>query len=223
MPTIANRGIVVAALLAVTDAACALPADVVSTTDSNGLFTYTFQRGDTPYVWGLTTNDAIGLTAYGVLQVHTPPGWTHTMVDPHGIIFAPTRGTNFLDEPVSFSVRSCLTEPVPYQGFSGRYPGGTIVGVVYELPGRTNILGGGYQNFSYLGPALPHLAIEQSGPDILLRWPASALGLSVEGSDLKTPWTSVDGTPAISGSSWVLQVPAQPSPRFFRLVTPCSQ
>ena len=223
MPTIGNRGILVAALLAVADAACALPADVVSTTDSNGLFTVTFQRGDTPYVWGLTTNDAISLYAYGVLQVHTPPGWTHTMVDPHWIIFKPTGGTNFLDDPVTFSIRSCLTEPARYEGTSGQYTAGTIVGAVYALPERTEILGGGYQNFGYLGPALPHLAIERSGPDILLRWPASALGLYVETSDLKTTWTSVEGTPAISGSSWVMQVPAQLSPRFFRLVTPCSQ
>ena len=219
---IANHGILVVVLMVAAKAVSALPCDVLSTNDGNGLFTYTFQRGDAPYVWGLDTNRSINLTSYGVLEVHTPPTWTYSIIDRELLVLTPTRGTNFLDEPVTFSVRSCLTESTRYDSLAGRYPAGIIVGVVYALPERTEMLGGGYQSFSYVGPALPRLSIENSGGEIILRWPAAALGLSVETSDLKSNWTPLPNEPILSGSTWTLKVNAHDSAQFFRLVTPCS-
>ena len=213
-----------AALFAAAEFASGLPCDVVSTNDGNGLFTFTFQRGDTPYVWGLQTNGSITLQAYGVLEVRDPPGWTHSVLDPGLITWRPTGGTNFLDEPVSFSLRCCLTEATVYEQTSDTYPPGIILGIVYALPERTEMLGGGYQSFTYIGPALPRLTIEQSGPDLLIRWPASALGLAVETSNFApdSAWIRLAGAPVLSGTTWMMKIDAQPSPQFFRLITPCS-
>ena len=224
MAAVRDFGILAATLLAAAEVASALPCDMVSTNDGNGLFTYTFQRGDTPYVWGLDTNASIHLQAYGVLEVRTPPAWTYAISNPDRIIFVPTQGTNFLDEPVTFSVRSCLTEPTRYESVSGPYTSGIILGVVFALPERTEMLGGGYQSFTYVGPALPRLMIERNGSEIVLRWPSSALGLAVEMSDFMpdSGWTRVLDEPVLSGATWIIKTPAQPSPQFFRLVTPCS-
>jgi len=220
--------VIILFLRAFVNPAPALPCEVDSTHDGNGLFTYTFHRGDLPYVWGLGTNNGLGLQSYGILEVQDPPGWTHAVESGGWITWHPTTGFVFLDEPVTFSVRSCLSETATYDHWwpPGPYPRGTIVGAVYELPGRTNFLGGGYQNFIFTGPARPSLAIERNGSDIVLGWSTLAQRCRLEATDQSQPqaiWTSVTNAPVIVATNFTVTLPATNSPRFFRLVTPAVQ
>ena len=141
-----------------------LPCQVDSSNDGNGLYAYTFHRDDAPYVWGWTwtTNGGIWMQFYGVREVQDPPGWSHR-IDASGAVFwSPSQLPVYLDDPVTFSIRSCLAQTTTYTNWwpPGPYPVGTIVGGGSELPGQTNFLEGGYQNFGFAGPALPTLSIE---------------------------------------------------------------
>ena len=174
-------------LLCVDAVAGSLPCQVDSSNDGNGLYTYTFHRGDVPYVWGWTwsTNGGITMQFYGIREVLDPPGWSHR-IDPSGQIFwNPSELPAYLDDPVTFSVQSCLAETTTYTNWwpPGRYQLGSIGGAVYELPGRTNFLGGGYQNFGFTGPALPTLSVELQGNWVVLSWPTLARDCQLERCD----------------------------------------
>src|SRR5215218_5059100 len=59
---------------------------VTSTDDGHGLYSYTFSRGDEPYIWGFSnTNEVILMKSYGIIETLQPPGWTST-VDSSGMI-----------------------------------------------------------------------------------------------------------------------------------------
>jgi len=209
-------------------AAQTLPCFVDSTNHGGGLFTYTFRRGDAPYVWGLGTNlnfiggGTIVFQSYGVLEVQEPPGWTHNISSSGRITLSVTAGPGYLDEPVVFSVLSCLTESRPYSGLDGGY----IIGAVFALPGRTNYLGGGYQMFDYIGPALPRLSILPEGTNVTVRWAGEAQGLQLEESErlgVLNAWSPVTNLPAIIDGEFTVTIPATDSQRFFRLVSPCTR
>lgn len=211
-------------------AAQEVPCQVDSTHDGNGLFTYTFRRGSVPYVWGLATNSAgeIAMQSYGILEIVDPPGWTHSVSPGGWIRWSVTNGIVYLDEPVTFSVRSCLAETATYDYWwpPGPYPLGVIGGVVFELPGRTNQLGGGYQNFTFTGPALPTLAIEWNNSDIILRWSTLSQRCQLEAADQLHPqaiWNSVTNVPVVVGTSFNVALPQTDTTKFFRLVTPAVQ
>ena len=82
-----------------------IPCIVESTDHGGGLFSYTFRRGDDPYVWGLGTDfGTVYLQSYGVIEVQEPPGWTHSISPSGRITWAVTSGVAFLDEPATFTV-----------------------------------------------------------------------------------------------------------------------
>ena len=201
----------------------ALPCFVASTNHGGGWFSYTFSRGDDPYVWGLrSTGGFIQMQSYGVLEVLDSPGWTHTISSSGLIVWTVTNGIVFLDvPPVTFSIRSCLTESATYTQFGL----GAIVGSVWELPGRTHSLGGGLQNFAFVGPALPSLNVERTGTNVTVQWSAQAQGLHLEACeqlDILASWTSVTNVPTIVNSNYTVEMPAAGLQKFFRLVSPCS-
>ncbi len=207
-----------------------LPCLVSSTNLGGGLFSYTFQRGNLPYIWGVRTNtdyytDYIGLQSYGILGVQDAPGWTHT-VSPSGLItWKVTNGIVFLDQPVTFTVQSCLTESTESTNYSG-VNRGFIVGALYSLPDFTYFFEGGYQSFNFIGPALPRLGISQIGTSTTVSWSAEAQGLQLEASDrLDTlaSWESITNIPTIVGSKYNVGISATSRQKFFRLVIPCSQ
>ena len=204
-----------------------VPCFVESTNHGGGLFSYTFRRGDDPYVWGVGTNlGLIQLQSHGVLDVRDPSGWTHTISSSGLISWTVTNGIVFLDEPVTFWLRSCLTESAPYSGFGPDGPFGGIFSVVFALPERTKILGGGYQAFDFVGPALPTLTIRRRLEDVVIRWSADAQGLRLEAAerlDSSGSWTSVTNAVTIENSKFTVILPTGDSARFFRLVAPCTQ
>jgi hypothetical protein len=222
MPSLARTFLLV---FATVNTAQGIPCLVESTNLGGGLFSYTFQRGSDPGVWGISTNEgSIWIQSYGVLDVQDSPGWTHT-TSSSGVItwitWTVTNGIVFLDDPITFSVRSCLTESVTYTNTSR----GGIIGVVFELPGRTNVLGGGYQEFDFVGPALPSLSIGQSGTNVTVQWSPQAQGLQLEASDrldVSALWTTVTNVPAIVDSKFTVELPFRDRQKYFRLVCPCA-
>src|SRR6185503_3037925 len=201
-----------------------IPCIVESTNHGGGLFSYTFRRGDDPYVWGLGTDfGTVYLQSYGVVEVQEPPGWTHSISPSGRITWAVTNGVAFLDEPVTFTVRSCLSESASYPAEASV---SAINSVVFELPDRIHTLGGGYQAFDWIGPVRPSLTIERTDTVVLVRWSAQALGVQLETCDSLDSsglWTSVTNAPTLVDSKFTVMLPAIASTRFFRLATPCTQ
>jgi len=201
-----------------------IPCIVESTNHGGGLFSYTFRRGDDLYVWGLGTNfGTVYLQSYGVVEVQEPLGWTHSISPSGQITWTVTNGVAFLDEPVTFTVRSCLTESAIYPPDASV---SAISSVVFALPERIQILGGGYQAFDWIGPARPSFTIERTNTVVVVRWSAQALGLQLEACDSLDSsglWTSVTNVPTLVDSKFTVMLPAIASTRFFRLATPCTQ
>jgi hypothetical protein len=112
--------------------------NVTSTTDGNGLYSYTFSLGNQPFVWGLGPDSGnFYLQSHGILEVITPPGWGATVDANEGISLQPISGLVFIGEPpVTFSVLSSSTQSVLYDGLPGSvpYPSGVIVGGFYTYP-----------------------------------------------------------------------------------------
>src|SRR5882762_5410672 len=50
-----------------------------STTDGAGLFSYTFSRNNSGYVWAPGANQGLYLESHGILEIISPPGWTATV------------------------------------------------------------------------------------------------------------------------------------------------
>jgi len=200
-----------------------VPCQVDSSHDGNGLFTYTFHRGDAPGVFRLGTNDTIAMQFYGIRGVEDPPGWSHSISATGAIIWRPSEAPAFLDDPVTFSIRSCLAETATYDNWwppGQPYPVGTIDGAVYELPGRTNFLEGGYQNFIFTGPARPTLFGEQHASQALLSWSTLAKECQLEYCDVLLPqqiWAPVTNSPSILGTNFTVALPATNLTRMFRL------
>jgi hypothetical protein len=195
---------------------------VQSTNLGGGLFSYTFQRGDALVVWGLSTFDGyIQLRSQGIRSVQDPPNWTHTIRPPDVIILTVTNGPQFLDQPVTFLVQSCLTQPTVYAA----YTGGFISGGVYELPARTNEVAVGYQLFDSVGPTLPSLSVSRDATNVVIQWSGQAEGLLLQTSDHLAPtaaWTTVTNVPVLVHSMFTVTLPAADQQRFFRLACPCA-
>ena len=91
---------------------------------------------------------------------------------------------------------------------------------VYELPGRTNFLVGGYQNFIFTGPARPTLFGEQHDSQALLSWSTLAKECQLEYCDVLLPqqiWVPVTNSPSILGTNFTVALPATNLTRMFRL------
>lgn len=129
---------------------------VDSTTDGNGLFSYTFESASTNYVWGLSDgNGNIVLQSHGILDVISPPGWEATVNPDETISWTVSSGTVFVGEPaLMFSVQSSFTGVASYDQLLGSgdpYQGGVIGGSLYSLPNHQGVALG-FERFNYLGP-----------------------------------------------------------------------
>ena len=150
---------------------------VDSTTDGNGLFSYTFHSINTNYIIGVSDGDGgIYMQSHGILDVISPPGWAATVDDNEFITWAVSSGTVFVGDPaLTFSVRSAYTGSVLYDewgdGSDPTYLKGFLGGVAYTLPDHVGFVGG-FENFSFLGPQL----IPEPGA-----WAIFALGTLVLG------------------------------------------
>jgi hypothetical protein len=68
--------------------------------------------------------------------------------------------------------------------------------------------------------ANPTLSASLSGGNIVLSWPASNFGFSVQSRpDLSTgSWTTLPDVPALVGTNWQVSFPATGAPQFYQLV-----
>ena len=128
---------------------------VNSTTDGNGLFSYTFSLGPDPYAWCISqaNGGGIQIQSYGIFDLRSPPGWNAT-VQPSGLITWQPSGSDpvYVGQPsLTFSVQSSSTEAITYDQSDEPYPTGTLFGVVCSLPDHEGIALG-LEGFSYLGP-----------------------------------------------------------------------
>jgi hypothetical protein len=127
---------------------------VSSTTDGNGLFSYTFDLGSSGYVWGVSSG-GVSIQVYGVENVISPSGWSATIGTNDLIIWRPIDGTAYLGQPpVTFSVQSIYSGVVNYDQTAplSPYQKGAVIGAVFTASDH-QYEGGGYENFSFLGPA----------------------------------------------------------------------
>ena len=133
-----------------------VPVAVDTITDGSGLFTFTFQRGEPDYVWGIGSNsesDTVFFPCYGAEQVFLPAGWRGSISNEMvsiGYIGGPNIA--FLDG-VTFSVRSAYTNSMLYDG-ANLVPGGRgiVVGILHSYP-DLQPLAGGFVSFPFIGPA----------------------------------------------------------------------
>jgi hypothetical protein len=193
-----------------------LPSIVESTNHGDGWYSYTFRRGELPYVWGCGD---IWLTFPGAVDVESPPNWTYTIKDEF-IVWTVTNGVVFLEEPIIFRARTLLPDSRIYSGASPIY--GFIGGGIYSLPDHLPFTGG-YQAFDFVGPTLPLLRIEQSGTNIIVRWTGQAGGMQLKGSDrlgMAALWGSVTNDVAVVDSESAVTIPIESAQKFFRLALP---
>lgn len=200
--------------------AAAVPCLVESTNQGGGWFSYSFKRGDADFIWRLSQNGGQVIVIHfpGVLEVELPQGWSNEFGPPNFVYFSVTDGDVFIDEPVTFRLRSMLTETTTY-GFTNN-PG--VIGAdLVQLPGRT-FLSGGVQRFSYIGPVFPTISATWNGTNIVAQWPTNAVGLKLqENSEItnRVGWSAVTNVPIVVGTNHRVELPASGAFRFFRLTT----
>jgi hypothetical protein len=70
-------------------------------------------------------------------------------------------------------------------------------------------------------PAPVPLSIQHTGASVVLLWPTNSASFTLQSSfslTLPVTWSTVPGSPALSGTNYTLTLPATNSTRFFRLV-----
>ena len=132
---------------------------VASSNDGNGLFSYTFTLGDPTYAWGLSTNNGLLMMRFnGIQQAFNPSGWTSS-IDANEIVTWQCLNNSLvlLGSPaITFSIQSSSVQTALYNNLTfpnDPYPLGVMVGNAYEISSH-NGAGGGYERFSYIGPAV---------------------------------------------------------------------
>ena len=162
-----------AVALIVVSGPCTLNAamlSVQSSTDSNGLYSYTVTRGLDSYLWGGGSNMlSIVIPTLGLVATYDPPGWVSASNLPDSVVWRYTGTDTWVVEngPVTFSLRSSYPEPALYDGTagSGMYQRGMVLGEVYTTNRAlyqsvssndvTSVNVVGYERFALLGPAVP--------------------------------------------------------------------
>jgi len=196
---------------------------VTSSTDGQGLYTYTFSKGSQPYVWGLSTNTAIYLQSYGVLGTSQPTNWIASFDESGRIVWSATNGIVFIEDPVIVSVRSIFKTSRAYKSWDDEPPVfrkgfalGTIYGITNHEPLSLAI-----EDFESIGPDPTTLSIRQNNNNsVVISWYSALTNGQLEAtknlSDSNS-WTPVTNKPVISGDHLFVTNSASPSPRFYRL------
>ena len=141
---------------------------VDTATDGNGLFSFTFRRGEPDLVWAVTSTGAANslvFPCYGAEQLIVPSGWNGSLAN--GLVSLGYGGSEnpvFLDG-VTFSVRSSSVGTMLYDGATLEPGGrGLVSGLLYTYPTPQLLLGGGFTTFSFIGPA----AVPEPSAGVLL-------------------------------------------------------
>ena len=206
-------------------------AQVTTMQSSNpepGVFQYTFQHGGGSLVHGLEYNSGtIQLYFPGSLQVEDLPGWQHEIHSSGRVMWTVTNGLTFVEAPITFQARSCLSAVKVYSGNAPNDllgPYAAVLARYYSYPDHRPLPIVGYEALNYLGPALPTLFVEQNGTNIILRGSDVSPGFVLETSSdlaLQEQWSALPDPPSVTNFEVVLRLPAFSQSTFFRLRYPC--
>jgi hypothetical protein len=140
--------------------------DVLSYSSGTGYFSYSITNSSINPDFGFyltASSGRISIQSYGVLEVESPPGWEAT-VNNSGLVTwrrSDSQGWWIHDTPVTFSLRSSITETTVYSQQDWlpnssvyEYPMGLITGPFTQF-GNPNNGGLGTDRFSFLGPVVP--------------------------------------------------------------------
>jgi hypothetical protein len=196
---------------------------VTSSTDGNGLYTYTFSKGTQPFVWGLSTNTAIYLQSYGVIETSQPTNWVANF-DPFGrIVWNVPNGIDYIDDPVTVTVRSVFKISRTYSSWGEDEPSvfrrGFVLGYAYGLPNH-DLIGPGIENFVSIGPDPTALTIQRSGQSVVVSWYSGLTNSQLEATtSLSSPnlWASVTNAPVTAGDRIFVTNSISTSSRYYRL------
>ena len=144
---------------------------VVSFTDENGFFSYTFTRGPDPFLWGMDLSGGIVIRSYGIQAVFDPVGWESTVDNSGNITWEYVdEGTWFIEDvPVTFSLQSSISQSTMYDSTDPSYPRGVVMGGTYDMNYEYEAVG--FERFHHFGP------VPEPSTAILLLVAASIQGL----------------------------------------------
>lgn len=196
------------------------PCTLYSSHDGNGLYTYTFDRGDAWYVWGFNpSNGAVNIRSFEVLEVLTPPNWLWSVNSNDVVTLSLGAGTVYFESPVSFSIRSASATASNYSFLTYDC---LIVASAYDT-NTHRFQAGGYHTFDHVGPVPAlRLDIAKSGTNVVLKWPVTDNPYVLEtATDLRqgsNAWTAaVTNSQTISGwQKYLTNAVTEPN-RFYRL------
>ena len=196
---------------------------VSSSTDGNGLYTYTFAKGPQPFVWGLSTNTAIYMQSYGVVQTTQPANWDASFDSFGRIVWSVPNGIDYIDDPVTVTVRSIFKTSRTYDSWGEEEPSvfrrGFVLGYAYELPNH-DVLGLGLENFVFIGPDPTTLSIQRDGNSVVVSWYSGLTNSQLEASTSLSPsalWSPVTNVPVIGRDRAFITNSVTALPRFYRL------
>lgn len=196
------------------------PCTLYSSHDGNGLYTYTFDRGDTWWVWGFTTNfGTVNIRSFEVLEVLTPPNWLWSVNSNDVVTLSRGAGTVYFESPVTFSIRSASTTASNYSFFPRDC---LIIATAFDTNTHTAQLSG-IHSFDHVGPVRSlRLDMAKPGTNVVLKWPVTTNPYVLEtATDLRqgtNAWTAVvTNAQTISGWQKYLTNAVTEPGRFYRL------
>jgi hypothetical protein len=196
---------------------------VSSSTDGNGLYTYTFSKGSQPFVWGLSTNTAIYLQSYGVVETTQPAHWNVSFDSFGRIVWSVPNGIDYIDDPVTLTVRSIFKTSRTYNSWGEEEPSvfrrGYVLGYAYELPSH-DVIGLGLENFVSIGPDPTALSIQRNNNSVVVGWYSGLTNSQLEAAtslSASALWSPVTNVPVIVGERAFVTNSATATSRFYRL------
>jgi hypothetical protein len=196
---------------------------VTSSTDGNGLYTYTFSKGTQPVVWGLSTNTSIYLQSYGVVETSQPTNWTASFDTFGRIVWTVPNGIDYIDDPVTVTVRSTFKTARTYDSWgeeeSSVFRRGFVLGYAYELPNH-DLIGLGIENFASIGPDPTALSIHRKDSQHVVSWFSGLTNSQLETATSLSAaalWSSVTNVPVIVGERAFVTNSTTATARFYRL------
>ena len=140
---------------------------VLSSTDSNGVYSYNISVGDESLTFGGSGMLSLQIPSIDIQEIFSPPGWTSAVSDNIAIWVCTNDNAYITTQTATFSLRSSIAVWTNYSTSSAGYPAGKIIGSVYYTNGilytidsgtndyimSENIAG--YESFDFVGPIIP--------------------------------------------------------------------
>ena len=140
---------------------------VQSSTDSNGVYSYSVSLGNEPLTFGGEGSLSMQIPSQYVQDIVSPDGWISELSE-DGVMWSCTNNdARITSQPIVFSLKSSIAGWTNYITSSDDYPAGKVIGSVYNTNGTLYTTGiytndfimsmniVGYESFSFIGPIIP--------------------------------------------------------------------